>query len=54
MTLPRMKTDLQKKNVFFEGFKMFNELPGKLKQCQSEDIFKRLLKIHCKTLYILN
>ena len=25
MRLPRMKTDLQKKSVFFERFKLFNE-----------------------------
>ena len=43
-----MKTDLQKKSVFFEGFKLFNELPAELKECQSSDIFKRLLKMHCK------
>ena len=51
MRLPRMKTDLQKKDIFFEGFKMFNELPAELKECQSENIFKRLLKMHCKTLF---
>ena len=45
MTLPRMKTDLQKKSVFFEGFKM-NELPVEFKEYQSGDIFKRLLKMH--------
>ena len=54
MRLPRMKIDLQKKSVFFERFKLFNELPAKLKECQSGDIFKRLLKMHCKTLFILN
>ena len=54
MRVPKMKTDLQKKSVFFEGFKLFNELPAELKECQSEDIFKRLLKMHCKTLFILN
>ena len=51
MRLPRMKTDIQKKSVFFELFKMFT---AELKECQSEDIFKRLLKMHCKTLFILN
>ena len=54
MRLPRMKTDLQKKSVCFAGFKIFNELPAELKKCQCEDIFKRLLKMHCKTLFILN
>ena len=50
-----MKTDLQKKSVFFAGFQMFNELPAELKECQSGgDIFKRLLKMHCKTLFIPN
>ena len=48
MRLPRTKTDFQKKSVFFEGFKMFSELPAELKECQSEDIFKRLLKMHYK------
>ena len=33
---------------------MFNELPAELKECQSEDIFKSLLKMYCKTLFILN
>ena len=55
MRLPRMTTDLRQKSVFFEGFKMFNELPAELKVCQNGDIiFKRLLKMHCTTLFILN
>ena len=54
MRLPKMKTDLQKKSVFFEGFEMFNELSAEIKECQIKDIFKRLLKMHCKTLFILN
>ena len=54
MRLPRMKTDLQRKSEFFEGFKIFNELPAGLKECQSEDISKRFLKIYCKTLFIFN
>ena len=44
MRLEKMKTDLQRKSIFFKGFKMFNELPAELKECQSGDIFKRLLK----------
>ena len=43
MRLPRMKTDLQKRSAFFEGFIMFNELPAELKQCQNEDIIKDAL-----------
>ena len=41
MRLPRMKTDLQKKSVFFEGLKLFNELPAELKECQSVEIFSK-------------
>ena len=54
MRLSRMKTDLQKKSVFFKGFKLFIQLPAELKECHSGEIFKRLLKMHCKTLFILN
>ena len=40
-----MKADLQRKSVFFEGYKMFNELPAEL---------KGLLKMNCETLFIVN
>ena len=40
--LPKIKTDLQRKSVFFDRFKTFNDLPTELKECKSEDIFKRL------------
>ena len=42
MRLLKMKIDLQRQSVFFDGFKMFNQLPAELKECQSEEIFKRL------------
>ena len=32
--------NLQRRSVFFEGFKMFNELPAEVKECQNEDILK--------------
>ena len=42
--LPRMKTDLQRKGVFFEGFKMFNELPAELKECQSGRYLQKTIR----------
>ena len=37
-SLSRMKTGLQRKSVFSEGFKMCNNLPAELKEYQDEDI----------------
>lgn len=49
LRLPKYKTEKRKKSIFYEGIKMFNELPKETKQATNLCKFKRLCKDFIKS-----
>lgn len=44
LRLPNYSTNFTQKNIFYNGVKLFNELPNEIKQSQSLNIFKEKCK----------
>lgn len=51
--LPIVRTESDKRNIFYEGIKEYNELPNIIKNCNNFVNFKKLLFTHCRALPIL-
>lgn len=50
--LPRVRTEFAKKTLEYIGYKMYNELPTAIKDCENIDKFKEKLFLYCKTLNV--
>ena len=47
--VPFPESSFQKNMLFYRGAREWNALPGYLKDCNNIDTFKKLLKIHIKS-----
>lgn len=46
--LPKYKTNITTKSIFYEGIKLYNELPDRIKNANSLYTFKKHCKIYVK------